>query len=87
MHAREDEIFYVLEGEALFQRGVERIEARAGDAVVLPRGIQHGFAVRSPQARMLVLTADSRRALEQAFRACSEPRRPTAPRARRRSEP
>lgn len=71
VHAREDEVFYVLEGEVLFQRGTERIEAAAGDAVVLPRGIQHGFALRSPEARMLVTTTPA--GLEQAFRVCSEP--------------
>lgn len=77
VHAREDEIFYVLEGEVLFQRGTERIEAAAGAAVVLPRGVQHGFAVRTPQARMLVLTTPA--GLEQAFRACSEPTPPDGP--------
>ena len=77
VHAREDEVFYVLEGDVLFQRGAERIETGPGDAVVLPRGIQHGFAVRSPQARMLVMTTPA--GLEQAFRACSEPAPPDGP--------
>ena len=38
VHAREDETFYVLEGEITFQRGHERIDAGAGDAVFMPRG-------------------------------------------------
>lgn len=53
VHAREDETWFVLEGTVLFQRGHERILASAGDALLLPRGIPHGFAVRSDRARML----------------------------------
>ncbi|HYH61069.1 MAG TPA: cupin domain-containing protein [Solirubrobacterales bacterium] len=71
IHAREDEVFYVLEGDVVFQRGLALIEARAGDAVVLPRGIQHGFALRSETARMLVVTTPA--GLEKAFREFSQP--------------
>jgi mannose-6-phosphate isomerase-like protein (cupin superfamily) len=39
VHAREDEIFYVLEGEVTFMRGVEQIKAGPGTSVILPRGI------------------------------------------------
>jgi quercetin dioxygenase-like cupin family protein len=71
VHAREDETFYVLQGEITFQRGHERIEARAGDAVLMPRGVQHGFAVRTDTARLL--QAFTPGGLEEAFRALSEP--------------
>ena len=71
VHAREDETFYVLDGEITFQRGHERIDARAGDAVFMPRGVQHGFAVRTDTARLL--QAFSPGGLEAAFRALSEP--------------
>jgi mannose-6-phosphate isomerase-like protein (cupin superfamily) len=71
IHAREDEVYYVLEGELTFQRGHELIEAVPGDAVVLPRGIQHGFAVRSETAR--VLFACTPGGLEEAFHAIAEP--------------
>src|SRR5918998_2679556 len=71
VHSREDETFYVLEGEITFQRGHERIDARPGDAVLMPRGIQHGFAVRTETARLL--QAFTPGGLEQAFRALSEP--------------
>ncbi len=71
IHAREDEVFYVLDGEVVFQRGLALIEANAGDAVVLPRGIQHGFALRSETARMLVVTTPA--GLEDAFRQFSQP--------------
>ena len=61
----------MLEGELTFQRGHELIEAGPGDAVVLPRGIQHGFAVRSETAR--VLFACTPGGLEAAFHVVSEP--------------
>ena len=69
-HSREDETFYVLEGEVVFQRGHERIEASAGQAVFMPRGVQHGFAVRTEAARLL--QAFTPGGLEEAFRALSE---------------
>lgn len=71
VHAREDEVFHVLDGELTFQRGTELIEAGPGASVFLPRGIQHGFAVRTPEARVLTLLTPA--GLEEAFRACSVP--------------
>jgi quercetin dioxygenase-like cupin family protein len=69
VHAREDEVWFVIEGEVTFQRGPERIEARAGDAVVLPRGVVHGFAVRTPSARILHMYTPS--GIERAFKELS----------------
>lgn len=71
VHAREDEAWYVIEGEILFQLGQAFIEARAGSAVLLPRGIPHGFAVRSPTARLVHLYTPG--GIEQAFRSMSVP--------------
>ena len=71
VHAREDETFYVLDGEITFQRGNERIEARPGDAVFMPRGVQHGFAVRTETASLLQMFTPG--GLEEAFRSLSEP--------------
>jgi quercetin dioxygenase-like cupin family protein len=70
-HSREDETFYVLDGEVTFQRGHERIDAEPGAAVFMPRGIQHGFAVRSETARLL--QAFTPGGLERAFRSLSDP--------------
>lgn len=55
VHTREDETYVILEGELTFHRGGERLEAGPGDVVVLPRGVEHGFALRSPEARLLVV--------------------------------
>jgi quercetin dioxygenase-like cupin family protein len=71
IHAREDETFYVLEGEVTFRRGNELIEARPGDTVLMPRGVQHGFAIGSETARFVFALTPG--GLEQAFRALSEP--------------
>ena len=54
MHSREDEWFYILEGELAFWVGGRRIEASAGAFVYGPRGIPHTFMVTSAQARFLV---------------------------------
>ena len=43
IHSREDECFFVLEGEIDFQVGDERITARPGTFIQGPRGIAHSF--------------------------------------------
>jgi quercetin dioxygenase-like cupin family protein len=65
VHAREDETYLVLEGELTFQRGLEHIAAGPGTAVHLPRGLQHGFAVHSEIARVILLVTPG--GLEQGF--------------------
>jgi quercetin dioxygenase-like cupin family protein len=69
IHAREDETWYILEGCILFQRGAERIVRKAGQLIVLPRGVQHGFAVQSSMARILHFYTPG--GIEQAFRSLS----------------
>ena len=50
-----DEAYFVLEGQAEFAMGEERIQARAGDFVYAPGGLQHGFVGTSQQpARVLI---------------------------------
>ncbi len=55
VHDREDETYVVLDGELVFQRGDERLEATTGDVVFLPRGVEHGFALRTETARLLLV--------------------------------
>ncbi len=47
VHRREDEAFYILEGEMSVTCGDESWTASAGSFVFLPKGIQHGFTVTS----------------------------------------
>jgi len=42
-HLADDEAWYVLEGTLGFIRGDERLEAPAGSAVLVPRGVAHTF--------------------------------------------
>src|SRR5438552_14483080 len=56
IHSREDESFFVIEGEVTFEIGDEKIVARPGTFLLGPRGIPHTFknTGESP-ARLLVL--------------------------------
>ncbi len=55
VHHREDEAFWVLEGEVTLYVGDETIEASAGDFAVGPRGIPHKFKVGPDGCRMLFI--------------------------------
>ena len=56
VHHREDEWFYVIEGQLTFWVGGEVIDAPAGSFVYGPRDIPHTFVVSSEQARFLLVT-------------------------------
>lgn len=71
VHHEEDEIFHVLDGEARFLVGGKTLVGRAGDTLLAPRGIPHGFRVTSPEgARFLIVT---RGGFEAMVRAASRP--------------
>lgn len=55
IHHREDETFYVLEGEMTFCVGDRTIKATPGTMVFAPRDIAHSFTIDSEQVRILVL--------------------------------
>ena len=55
IHSREDEWFYVTEGELTFWVGGEVIQGPAGSFVYGPRGIPHTFEVASEEARFLLV--------------------------------
>lgn len=55
VHRREDEWFYVTEGELTFWVGGETVEAPAGSFVYGPRDVPHTFTIASPQARFLLV--------------------------------
>jgi quercetin dioxygenase-like cupin family protein len=71
MHSREDELFYVLEGEFDVYVGKEGFKVEKGECVFLPRLKPHAFAIRSPQIRYLALFTPA--GLEDAFRSASAP--------------
>jgi mannose-6-phosphate isomerase-like protein (cupin superfamily) len=58
VHAREDELFYVLEGEHVFQVGDQEFRAGPGEMVFAPRGIPHAQRRVVPRTgRVLVMTS------------------------------
>ena len=71
VHRREDEWFYVLEGELTFWVGGTVTVAPAGAFVYGPRAIPHTFVVSSEQARFLLVTEPA--GFEQFVRAIAEP--------------
>jgi quercetin dioxygenase-like cupin family protein len=72
VHSREDESFFVLDGEITFQIGSETIAAKPGTFIQGPRGIPHSFKNngRNP-ARMLVFVAPP--AFENFIKAFAQP--------------
>jgi quercetin dioxygenase-like cupin family protein len=60
IHRREDEAFYVLEGELSFVVDGRAIQATAGAWVTLPRGTLHAFKnVGKSRAKMLIVVTPS----------------------------
>jgi quercetin dioxygenase-like cupin family protein len=47
VHRNEDEIFHVLEGTMRFHVGGQQVTAGAGETLVAPKGVPHGFRVES----------------------------------------
>ncbi|MBC7921012.1 MAG: cupin domain-containing protein [Ferruginibacter sp.] len=53
VHADQDEIFYVVEGEYLFQMGDEKLTAKAGDTVFGPRNVPHTWMQLSDTGKIV----------------------------------
>ncbi len=65
-HTREDESFYILEGEITFRLGSEKIVARMGTFANMPAGVTHCFKNESDRpARMIISVAPA--GLEEMF--------------------
>jgi quercetin dioxygenase-like cupin family protein len=71
VHHRDDEGFWILEGEVTFEVGDQTIEATAGDYVFGPRDIPHRFTVGDRGCRMLFILVPC--GIEDVIRATSEP--------------
>jgi mannose-6-phosphate isomerase-like protein (cupin superfamily) len=74
VHEREDEVFYVLEGEHVFQVGEREHRAGPGDLVFAPRGVPHAQRRVVPRrGRTLIMTSPG--GLEGFFRELAEAHR------------
>lgn len=71
VHHREDEAFWILEGNVTFEVGNNIIEARTGDYVFGPREIPHRYTVGAAGCRMLFILTPS--GFENMVMALSEP--------------
>ena len=52
IHPKQDEIFFILEGEYLFQVGEDKHQLKAGDTIFLPRNVPHTFAQLTETGKM-----------------------------------
>jgi quercetin dioxygenase-like cupin family protein len=57
VHSREEEGFYVLEGEVTFQAGAVRSVAKPGTFLALPAGVPHGWKNGSTKAKLITFTS------------------------------
>ena len=71
VHHREDEAFWILEGDVTLQVGDETIEASAGDYAFGPRDIPHSYKVGDSGCRMLFICTPG--GFENLVREMSEP--------------
>lgn len=71
VHHREDEAFFVLDGEVTFTIGDEVVEAGPGAFAFGPRDVPHRYTVVTPSARMLMLFSPA--GFEGFIRETSEP--------------
>lgn len=72
-HLYQEEFWYVMEGEVLFQIGDKRQVLHAGDSILGPRGVPHGFTlVGDKPGRMLIAFTPAGK-MEQFFRDVAVP--------------
>lgn len=55
VHPHQDEIFFVVQGEYLFQVGEDKHNLKAGDTIFLPRTVPHAFAQITDNGKMFFL--------------------------------
>jgi|SRR5215469_453544 len=71
IHHREDEIFFLLEGEIVVSVEGRTIKGKPGTMVFLPRNVPHSLTIESEQARMLIMVTPA--GLERWFKEFSAP--------------
>ncbi|WP_373057648.1 cupin domain-containing protein [Zunongwangia sp. H14] len=53
-HPDQDEWFYVIEGDYIFQVGKKKYHIKSGDTIFLPRNIPHAFIQLSEKGKVIV---------------------------------
>ncbi|WP_310559902.1 cupin domain-containing protein [Flavobacterium sp.] len=72
IHPNQDEIFFIVQGEYLFQVGDKRHNLKSGDTIFLPRTVPHAFAQLSDTGKMFFLFQPSGK-MEDFFRLLGDP--------------
>jgi quercetin dioxygenase-like cupin family protein len=54
LHPYQDEFFYIIEGEYLFQVGDDKYRMMPGDTIFLPRNVQHAFVQLKEKGKVIV---------------------------------
>jgi mannose-6-phosphate isomerase-like protein (cupin superfamily) len=75
-HLHQDEWFYVMEGEVLFQVGDQRKLLRSGESVLGPRMIPHGFCAVGEKPGHMIIAFTPAGKMEDFFRAIAIPNGP-----------
>jgi quercetin dioxygenase-like cupin family protein len=55
VHDKQDEVFYVIEGEYAFQVGEDKFRLHTGDSIFLPMKVPHAWTQVSAKGKMTVL--------------------------------
>lgn len=71
VHPHQDEIFFITEGEYLFQVGKEKHILKSGDTIFLPRTVPHAFAQLTEKGKMFFIFQPSGK-MEDFFKAISK---------------
>ena len=78
IHPHQDEIFFIVKGEYLFQVGNDKYTSKSGDTIFLPRGVPHAFAQTSDSGKMFFLFQPSGK-MEDYFRVLGNLTSPPSP--------
>ena len=67
VHAHQDEWFYVVRGEFLFEIGEEQLRLGPGDSALGPRGVPHAFARVGEETGQLLIVFQPAQRIEELF--------------------
>lgn len=76
LHPHQEEWFYVMEVEVLFQVGDDRKHLRSGESVLAPRNVPHAFTSVSEKPGRLLIGFTPAGKMEEFFRATAIPSPP-----------
>ena len=75
VHFNQDEIFYIIDGEYLFQVGDEQQTLKAGDTIFLPRNVPHTWLQLTEKGKMIYLLQPAGK-MEEFFKELNALKRP-----------